>query len=74
MLKLTALVLGALLVSLHLRQMAAYSFNCKLDMRGKLHEDVSRPYWLSSRMSILKFIPSLTIGLTYFAKGKVLIL
>jgi len=52
MLKLTALVLGALLVSLHLRQMVAYSFNCKLDMRGKLQEDVSRQYWLSSRMSI----------------------
>jgi hypothetical protein len=68
------LVLGALLVSFHLRQMAAYSFNYKLDMRGKLQEDVLRPYWLSSRMSILEFIPSLTVGLTYFAKGKLLIL
>jgi len=50
LLKLTALVLGALLVSLHLRQMVAYSFNCKLDMRGKVQEDVSRPYWLSIKV------------------------
>jgi hypothetical protein len=36
MLKLTALVLGALLVSFHLRQMAAYSFNCNLDTKRQV--------------------------------------